>query len=227
MGEYKMNKRSIPPAQALDEWSRRLGVSLDAPESTGLTCVGCGEEMPEFGSKVLEFPDIAGFCKSCEDRSPFELQPLDSGAVCWSCPSHCPSVRRGREHYVGFEDCLYACDFGRVWEVKEYMGFSTGRHPVQCINCRDRHVRYPGVVEKMKIAHLSQLARLNWERRMCAEHLRRLRGSGIESMQSDTAGKISKVREVSRKVIKDGPSMPQGKSYARFPKGWAYDPGIT
>ena len=220
-----MNKRSTPPAQALTEWNRRLGVSLDASESTGLTCVGCGEEMPEFGSKVLEFPDIAGFCKGCEDRPPFELQALDSGGVCWSCPSHCPSVRKGREHYVGFEDC--SCDYGREWEIKEYMGFSTGRHPMQCTTCRDRHVQYPGIAEKMKISHRSQLARANWERRMCAEHLRRLHASGIESMQSDTAGKISKVREVSRRVIKEGPSMPKGKSYARFPKGWAYDPGIT
>jgi hypothetical protein len=220
-----MKDRSTPPAQALDEWNRRLGVSLDASESTGLTCVGCGEEMPEFGSRVLEFPDIAGFCKGCEDRSPFELQSLDSGAVCWSCPSHCPSVRKGREHYVGFDDC--SCDYGRAWEIKEYMGFSTGRHPVQCIVCRDRHVNHPGVAEKMKITHLSQLVRSNWERRMCAEHLRRLHDSGIKSMNSDTTGKVSRVREISREVIKEGPSMPQGKSYARFPKGWALDPGIT
>ena len=220
-----MKERSTPPAQALEEWNRRLGVSSDAPESADPVCVGCGKDMQEPGSMALEFPETAGFCKSCEDRSPFELQSLDSGAVCWSCPSHCPSVRKGREHYVGFDDC--PCDFGRIWEVKEYMGFSTGRHPVQCKNCRNRHVKHPGVIEKMKIAHLSNLAQLNWERRMTAEHSRRLHDAGIDSIQIGNMDKIPQVLEISQAVLRDGPPMPQGKSYARFPKGWARDPGIT
>jgi len=79
----------------------------------------------------------------------------------------------------------------------------------------------------MKVAHLSRLARLNWERRMGAEHLRRLQDSGIESIQSGLTDTLSRIKEISHRVIREGPSMPRGKSYARFPKGWALDPGIT
>jgi hypothetical protein len=62
---------------------------------------------------------------------------------------------------------------------------------------------------------------------MSAEHWRRLQDSGIEFMQPGEIDKISRIREISQRVIREGPSMPRGKSYARFPKGWALDPGRT
>ena len=220
-----MNERSTPPAQALTEWNRRLGVSEDVLESSGPSCGGCGKELPEPEGKISDLLERTRFCESCEVRAPFRLQTLESGCVRWSCPPYCPSVRRSREQYIGFDDC--SCDFGRTWKVAEYMGFSTGRHPVQCVRCRNRHAQHPSVAEKMEIAHLSRLVRSNWERRMNAEHLRRLQDAGIDFSQPVPSGKFSQVREISRGVVRDGPPVPQGKSYARFPKGWARDPGIT
>ena len=220
-----MTKRSTPPTKALSEWNRRLGVSEDAPESTGPCCRGCGKGLPDPEGNLSGLMERSRFCESCEVRAPFELKVLESGGVRWSCPSYCPSVRRRREQYIGFDDCL--CDFGRTWKVAEYMGFFTGRHPVQCVHCRTRHAQHPLVTEKREISHLSRLVRSNWERRMNAEHLQRLQDAGIDFTQSIPTDKFSQAREISRGVVRDGPSMPRGKSYARFPSGWARDPGVS
>jgi len=81
-----------------------------------------------------------GLCYACTSEPPYEdNRCMASGARVWSHPPSCPSHRRDREIFFGFDDC--SCNHGRRTVVRsDGMGGSYGK---QCPDCWEDHRSHP------------------------------------------------------------------------------------
>ena len=94
-----------------------------------------------------------GRCYPCTNKRRYEENYSKvSGARVWSYPPNCPSHRRERETFFGFDDCTVCHGEGRT-HVSRADGMG-GSYYVSCQACMDRHHAHPVVAS---ILHRSAL----------------------------------------------------------------------
>jgi hypothetical protein len=81
-------------------------------------------------------------CYECERSGERLLQvnPLD-GAQHWEFPPHCPSWRRDRERFIGYEGCAQCEGKGRLWVGRA--DSQGGSYAKQCEGCGARFWDHP------------------------------------------------------------------------------------
>lgn len=109
-------------------------------------CKKCGNALNKNGDYPAELyaGTFTGLCYTCERAAPYLLERMSDGMLLWSFPPHCPSWRRDREFFYGWEDCSACKGKGRIL-VKRSMR-QGGSYSRQCRKCSDkRWGRHGGV----------------------------------------------------------------------------------
>lgn len=111
-------------------------------------CKGCGKPLHGQDSGYpaeLYAGTYTGLCYACTSKPAFRLTDYEyvSGAVRWSHAPYCPSHRRDRATFFGFEDCKKCRGRGQVVKPGS---FSFSSYAAQCEECSKRHYAHPLIV---------------------------------------------------------------------------------
>lgn len=149
----------------------------------GVTCKRCGSVLQGEGEDrpaELYLGMYNGLCYPCTNAAPFELNySYVSGARVFSHPPHCPSWRRDREQFYGFDGCQVCGGQGRVW-VSRSDAFG-GSYTVQCQACHDRHNSHPLVIELRRLAQIKILRRAVLIRRVDKKFCIQIAAAGYDA----------------------------------------------
>lgn len=175
-----------------------------------LKCTACGVGLDVDGHHPAEryAGTYTGLCYACERAPACEVRDLVSGAKVWSHPPHCPSWRRDRETFYGFEGCATCAGKGRVM-VSRAFGFG-GPYPVQCEACRKRHEADPAVQEFHHRQEAYRAAERVWRRRAIEEYEERLHRTAGEKRKRLSEKRIQELKaqvdpegEIARAVVEE------------------------
>ena len=177
-----------------------------------IKCSKCNAVLNPNGHRPAEtyMGCYTSLCYTCQNGGPYKLsdEPLESGAFDWSHPPCCPSHRRDRRNFIGFEDCKVCKGKGKLWESSRY-----GSYTVQCETCSKRHYGHPVIKAQMEHDEKLHEAVRYWADRMQTEYAKRLKAAGIENEEAGD-------RPIADSVFADGPERPTGVDRPEFPKGW-------
>lgn len=119
-------------------WDGMLGSEGSVP------CTKCGTPLNPHGHRPAELyaGTYTGLCYKCQNGGAFctHVELLDK-AEHWDFPPHCPSWRRDRERYVGYNDCT-DCD-GRGAEWISRCDSRGGSYRAYCKTCFSRYYDHP------------------------------------------------------------------------------------
>lgn len=118
-----------------------------------ITCRGCRAGIDADGSNPATryAGTFTGLCIACERAPAVSVAKLHDGAARWSWPAYCPSFRRDRQEFIGYEGCI--CCKGQGRTIISRSDAKGGSYPVNCPFCFERYLvepmrrAYSGVVE--------------------------------------------------------------------------------
>ena len=157
-----------------------------------------------------------GLCYSCTQAGAYAVVTEPSGAVRWSHPPHCPSWRRDREQFLGYEGCAECGGRGRIMVSRS--DTAGGSFAIQCADCSHEHFNHPEIVR----VRIRGLTRSIWMSRGQDEYDRRLKKLAKQNGYGSTQDQD---RAIARQTISELPPEPKGLALAEFPAKWA-KPGL-
>lgn len=107
-------------------------------------CRNCGVALQGEGSgrpAELYAGTFTTLCYTCERLPAIHVATYSCGAKLWSHPPHCPSWRRDREEFRGYEGCQVCRGFGSVMVPRH--NAQGGSYPENCQACWDRWIKHP------------------------------------------------------------------------------------
>lgn len=170
-------------------WDGMLGSEGSVP------CNRCSKPLNPNGHRPAELyaGTYTGLCYTCQNSSAFctHIEFLDR-AEHWEFPPHCPSYRRDRENYIGYNDCS-DCD-GRGSKRVSRSFPQGGPYRKYCDTCFSRYYnhpireRYSQRRKRINYAWMNSLVNHLLSSRLASKRKRRSRDDGIK--KKDHRGKI-------------------------------------
>lgn len=148
-------------------------------------CKACGATLRGDGTGYpaeLYAGTYTGLCYPCTLNKTYVVRTLADGAAVVSHPPHCPSWRRDREEYRGYQGCSVCRGLGRVMISRA--GSQGGSYATQCKPCGDTFYSHPTRKAYQAALDTHYAARLKEQTRLTKRHDK---GEPLEKLRAEFA----------------------------------------